>query len=321
MKSANTSRLFLPKCIGGLQLPSISTTFSRSVLQCAKAASLISSRETTQKTLAELKVRPSNHINRWSRHWWRILDLVARVKKMVVQKDTSACLEHCMLRPYSAGTDHEAIQWLCMLPLKRVYLCISPAQWGGTIIKLESKYKNHMQDKHRWPLIYCFPQTITMHNRQQARIGDLEWPYHPRTSLTHGSFWDRIEATVDRKRVEYTKIYWPVCCQLSYIPVHSGPWRWVQEDSSTQSVWPALLQPSDPFWAEGAESFGGRLSDHVFTGLRHLVPTKLAKVTFPFTLLPNLHVDSKTLFMLLKHYIYVHQHALASPSCVSIFLS
>ena len=63
VKSANTSRLFLPKCIGGLQLPSISTTFSRSVLQCAKAASLISSRETTQKTLAELKVRPSNHIN------------------------------------------------------------------------------------------------------------------------------------------------------------------------------------------------------------------------------------------------------------------
>ena len=56
-KSADTSRLFLPKSKGGLQLLPISTIFKE--LQCARAASLMTSRDplihhfATQKTLAE----------------------------------------------------------------------------------------------------------------------------------------------------------------------------------------------------------------------------------------------------------------------------
>ena len=56
-KSANTSRLFLPKSEGGLQLPLLSTIFKK--LQCVKAASLMLSRDplvrhlASQKTLAE----------------------------------------------------------------------------------------------------------------------------------------------------------------------------------------------------------------------------------------------------------------------------
>ena len=135
VKSANTSRLFLPKCKGGLQLPSISATFSRSVLQCAKAASLISSRETlirhlaTQKTLAELKGRPSSHTNRWSRQWWRILDLVARVKKWWCRRTLQlAWSTACWGLTVQGQTMRQFND--CAATQKSVYLCISPAQWG-----------------------------------------------------------------------------------------------------------------------------------------------------------------------------------------------
>ena len=56
-KSANTSRLYLPKSIGGLQLPSLVTTYKK--LKCAMAASHTASKDSlvrhiaTQKTLAE----------------------------------------------------------------------------------------------------------------------------------------------------------------------------------------------------------------------------------------------------------------------------
>ena len=56
-KSANTCCLYLPKSKGGLQTPSISTTFKK--IQCAKAASLMSSRDSlvrhlvSQQTLVE----------------------------------------------------------------------------------------------------------------------------------------------------------------------------------------------------------------------------------------------------------------------------
>ena len=49
-KSANTCRLYLPKSKGGLQIPSISTTFKK--IQCAKAASLMSSRNSLVHHLA-----------------------------------------------------------------------------------------------------------------------------------------------------------------------------------------------------------------------------------------------------------------------------
>ena len=53
-KSANTSRLFLPKSMGGLQLLLISTTYKK--LQCAKAASLMSSRDRLVRHFASQKL-------------------------------------------------------------------------------------------------------------------------------------------------------------------------------------------------------------------------------------------------------------------------
>ena len=52
-KSTNTSRLFLPKSSGVLQLPLVSTTFKK--LQCAEAASLMSSRDPLVWHLASQK--------------------------------------------------------------------------------------------------------------------------------------------------------------------------------------------------------------------------------------------------------------------------
>jgi len=53
-KSANTSRLFLPKSMGGLQLLLISTTYKK--LQCAKAACLMSSRDRLVRHFASQKL-------------------------------------------------------------------------------------------------------------------------------------------------------------------------------------------------------------------------------------------------------------------------
>ena len=97
-KSANTSRLFLPKSSGGLQLPLVSTTFKK--LQCAKAASLMSSRDplvwhlASQKTLAKASAVRENF-----RPYQQVIEvlmkelganqkaIVAQVRRAVVQAD------------------------------------------------------------------------------------------------------------------------------------------------------------------------------------------------------------------------------------------
>ena len=105
-KSANTSRLFLPKSMGGLQLPSISTTYKK--LQCARAASLMSSRDSmvrhlaSQRTLAE-----ASAVRQSFKPYQQVVNvlredpganrkaIVARAKSVVVQMDTQVHLDRC----------------------------------------------------------------------------------------------------------------------------------------------------------------------------------------------------------------------------------
>ena len=54
VKSANTTHLYLPRSKGGLQLPSISTTFEK--LMDAKAAFLMSSRDSLVRHLASQQI-------------------------------------------------------------------------------------------------------------------------------------------------------------------------------------------------------------------------------------------------------------------------
>ena len=105
-KSANTCRLYLPKSKGGLQLPSISTTFKK--LKCAKAASLMSSRDSlvrhmaTQQTLAEASARRQAF-----KPFQQVVEvmqedpgasrktLAAQAKGRVAEVDASVHLEQC----------------------------------------------------------------------------------------------------------------------------------------------------------------------------------------------------------------------------------
>ena len=105
-KSANTSCLFLPKSMGGLQLPLISTIYKK--LQCAKAASLMSSRDplvrhlASQKTLAE-----ASTVRQSFKPYQQVVEvlredpgasqkaIVARAKSAVVQAHTQVHFEQC----------------------------------------------------------------------------------------------------------------------------------------------------------------------------------------------------------------------------------
>ena len=105
-KSANTCRLYLPKCKGGLQLPSISTTFKK--LKCAKAASLMSSRDPVVRHLASQQTLAEASAERQAfKPFQQVVEvmqvdpgatrkaLVAQAKDRVAQVDASTRLEQC----------------------------------------------------------------------------------------------------------------------------------------------------------------------------------------------------------------------------------
>ena len=99
------SCLFLPGSKGGLQLPLISITFKK--LQCAKAASLLTSRYHLVCHLASQKTLTKASAQRQSfKSYQQVVkvpgedpkktrkDLAAKVKGRVVQMDTLVGLEH-----------------------------------------------------------------------------------------------------------------------------------------------------------------------------------------------------------------------------------
>ena len=105
-KSTNTSHLLLPKSMGGLQLPLISTIYKK--LQSTKAASLMSSRDplvrhlASQKTLAE-----ASTVRQSFRPYQQVVEvlredpgasqkvIVAYAKSAVVQADTQIHFKQC----------------------------------------------------------------------------------------------------------------------------------------------------------------------------------------------------------------------------------
>ena len=102
-KSANIScsHLFLPKSMAGFQLPLLSTTYIE--LQCAKAASLMSSRDLLVHHLAShnpLRHQPwgraSSHTSRWSKCWKKIMGLAKRQR-------VRWCRQTCRFTLNSAG--------------------------------------------------------------------------------------------------------------------------------------------------------------------------------------------------------------------------
>ena len=107
-KSANTSCscLFLPKSMGGLQLPLISTTYKK--LQCAKAASLMSSRDSLVLHLASQKILAKASTVRQSfKPYQQVVEVLredpgasrkviaVRAKSAVVQADMQVHPEQC----------------------------------------------------------------------------------------------------------------------------------------------------------------------------------------------------------------------------------
>ena len=105
-KPANTSRLFLPKSKGGLQLPSLSTTFKK--LQCAKAACLMSSRDPLVRHLASQKtLTEASAVRQDFKPYQQVVEvmqedpgvnrktLIAKVKNVVVETDTQNHLQQC----------------------------------------------------------------------------------------------------------------------------------------------------------------------------------------------------------------------------------
>ena len=114
-RSADTSRLYLPKSLGGLQLPSPSTLYKK--LQCAKAATLMSSRDplvrhlTTWDTLAEASAQRKSF-----KPYQQVVEATradpganrkataALAKEMVVERDTQTRLDHCRNLPVQGQT-------------------------------------------------------------------------------------------------------------------------------------------------------------------------------------------------------------------------
>ena len=105
-KSADTSRLFLPQCKGGLNLPSVLTYFKK--LQTAKAASLMSSKDSsirflaTQKTQAEATAK--RQVFKPFQEVVQVMKedpganrkaIASRAKKTMEEKDTFVRVEHC----------------------------------------------------------------------------------------------------------------------------------------------------------------------------------------------------------------------------------
>ena len=109
-KSANTCCLYLPKSKGGLQIPSISTTF-----QCAKSASLMSSRDSLVRVSQQTLVEASAQQQAFKPFQW-VVDLMqedpgasrktlaARAKDRVVEVDTPVHLEWCKALPVQGQT-------------------------------------------------------------------------------------------------------------------------------------------------------------------------------------------------------------------------
>ena len=114
-RSADTSRLYLPKSLGGLQLPLPSTLYKK--LQCAKAATLMSSRDplirhlATRDTLAEAEAQRKS-----LKPYQQVVEAMhadpganrkataALAKEMVVERDTQTRLDHCKSLPVQGQT-------------------------------------------------------------------------------------------------------------------------------------------------------------------------------------------------------------------------
>lgn len=105
-KSANTARLFLAKENGGLQLPSMSTTYKS--LQCAKSTSLMTSSDAVVRHLVSEKTRRETTARRKKFQPYKqaveVLQqdpgtnrkaLIRGVKNVVKQEDAQTRLEEC----------------------------------------------------------------------------------------------------------------------------------------------------------------------------------------------------------------------------------
>lgn len=105
-RPANTSRLFLPKSLGGFELPLISTMYKK--LQCAKAATLMFSRDplvahlATKRTLGEASA--TRQVFKPFRQVVEAMQedpganrrvIAAAAKETVIQRDIQSHLEHC----------------------------------------------------------------------------------------------------------------------------------------------------------------------------------------------------------------------------------
>ena len=114
-KSVNTCCLYLPKNKGGLQTPSISTTFKK--IQCAKAASLMSFRDSLIRHLVSQQtlVEASAQWQAFKPFQWVVelmqedpgasrKTLAARAKGRVAEVDTSVHFERCKALPVQGQT-------------------------------------------------------------------------------------------------------------------------------------------------------------------------------------------------------------------------
>ena len=105
-RPANTSRLFLPKSLGGFEVPLISTMYKK--LQCVKAATLMFSRDPLVAHLAtKTTLREASATRQVFKSFHQVVEamqenpganrrvIAAAAKETVIQTDIQSHLEHC----------------------------------------------------------------------------------------------------------------------------------------------------------------------------------------------------------------------------------